>query len=60
MTDEHRRRLILPFQALHAEALSIPGENGELTLRAESEPFFRAFIEPAITEKPNSGTIASV
>ena len=45
LTEEQRRRLILPCHALHAESLRFNWLLKERVFRAEPEPWFTGFIE---------------
>jgi 23S rRNA pseudouridine1911/1915/1917 synthase len=45
LTDEHRRRLIFPHQALHASRLRFSWRSREAEFRCEPEAWFRAFYE---------------
>lgn len=47
LTDDQRRQLILPHQALHAASLKVQ----EQTFRADPEPWFAAFASPAASIK---------
>lgn len=44
MTDEQRRRMILPHQALHAATLQIPVAGQPRVFEAPPEPWFNAFF----------------
>ena len=43
LTDEHRRKLVLPFQALHARCLSFHWRGSEREFSAEPEELFQQF-----------------
>lgn len=45
LTDEQRRKLILPNHALHAEQVTFQWQNREWTFRASPEPWFTGFCE---------------
>ncbi|HKQ37373.1 MAG TPA: RluA family pseudouridine synthase [Verrucomicrobiae bacterium] len=44
LTEEQKRKLILPYQALHAASLGFEGR----TFRAEPEPWFKGFLPSSI------------
>jgi 23S rRNA pseudouridine1911/1915/1917 synthase len=44
LTDEHRRQLIFPNQALHAQKVSFTWRTRDIEFRCEPENSFRAFI----------------
>jgi len=44
LTDEQRRRLILPHHALHAREVSFTWRGKKLAFRAEAEPWFKKFL----------------
>ena len=44
LTDEQRRRLILPHHALHARETSFAWRGREMLFRAEPEPWFKDFL----------------
>jgi len=52
LSEAQRRRLILPCQALHAEALRFNWRLKDWVFRAEPEPWFRGFVdgEPITTD----------
>jgi 23S rRNA pseudouridine1911/1915/1917 synthase len=46
LTDEHRKKLILPFQALHASSVAFTWRNERKTFRAPPEKFVTDFCGP--------------
>lgn len=64
LSEEQRRRLLLPFHALHAQRLWFPWKGEERLFEAPPEPWFRDFAEgravrwfedPFAPERPPSG-----
>lgn len=46
ITGDHWRKLILPFQALHAARLQFPFHGREWTFTGNPEPWFQSFVNP--------------
>lgn len=51
LTDEQRKRLMLPHHALHARMVSFQWRGGEMVFQAELEEWFTKFLAAADSEK---------
>ena len=47
LTEEQRRRLILPHHALHAREVKFGWRDSELVFQADVEPWFNEFLNDA-------------
>lgn len=52
LTDDQRKKLLLPCQALHAERIEFEWRGRAVAFRAEAESWFQDFLSPAAPVSP--------